>query len=223
MTTKTKKKNEAADAAATVKETTLDKLRKVHAAWKKAAADTDATTTALAGPPAALVISPGAQVMTKSFGRLICSKCGAGTDAACDCGVEYVPAAERAAKAVQATPNKSNRAIAAAIGTSEKTVRNVRRESGAELSAPRRHVGKDGKSYPAQSKRQHRQTPLPMPKLAPQYLMLVDEIMNFYGVDALKDSIRSRKDLRPQHSDQKLEKSFRWFLIERAKKRGIRK
>ena len=80
----------------------------------------------------------------------ICSKCGAHARAACNCGVEYVPARERAAAAVAANPEKSNRAIAGDIGVSEPTVRRAR--SGASYDAPEKRVGQDGKNYPAKRK-----------------------------------------------------------------------
>jgi len=80
-----------------------------------------------------------------------CSSCGAIVDAACDCGVAYVPARERAAAAVQKSPGKSNRAIAAEIGVDHKTVAKARGDN----SPPERVTGKDGKSYPAKA----RQTP----------------------------------------------------------------
>jgi len=69
--------------------------------------------------------------------------------AACDCGVAYVPAGQRAAEAVQKSPEKSNRAIAAEIGVDHKTVAKARGDN----SPPERVTGRDGKSYPA------RQTP----------------------------------------------------------------
>lgn len=62
-----------------------------------------------------------------SAARLECSNCGATTDAACNCGVPYVTAGERAAKAVAANPEKSNRAIADIADVDEKTVRKARR------------------------------------------------------------------------------------------------
>ena len=48
--------------------------------------------------------------------KLECSACGATTDAACDCGASYTPAGARAAKAVAANPERSDRAIAAELG-----------------------------------------------------------------------------------------------------------
>ena len=51
-----------------------------------------------------------------------CSECGAAGIAACDCGAPYMPAADRAAKAIAANPDKSDRAIAAEIGVDHETV-----------------------------------------------------------------------------------------------------
>jgi Winged helix-turn-helix DNA-binding len=78
--------------------------------------------------------------------RIECSACGATADAACECGVAYVPAGVRAAKAVAENPGLSNRVIAAEIGVSEPTVRRAR---GASCDAPETVIGRDGKQYAA--------------------------------------------------------------------------
>jgi hypothetical protein len=78
--------------------------------------------------------------------RMMCSACGAEANASCDCGKPYVPAKLRAAEAIAANPQKSNRAIADDIGVGEPTVRRARQESGASHDAPERE-GKDGKVY----------------------------------------------------------------------------
>lgn len=50
-------------------------------------------------------------------------------------------------------PDRSNRAIAEVLGCDEKTVRKYRPSaSGADLSAPEKRTGKDGKSYPTLQK-----------------------------------------------------------------------
>jgi hypothetical protein len=85
-----------------------------------------------------------------------CSACGATTDAACDCGVPYVPAGERAAAAIVAHPEKSDRAIAAEIGVDHKTVGAARR-AGGERSPPEKRIGQDGKAYPAKASRAARE------------------------------------------------------------------
>ena len=54
--------------------------------------------------------------------RYECPKCG--ND--CQCGVPYVPKTVRAAEAIRANPEKSNRAIADETGLSEPTVRRAR-------------------------------------------------------------------------------------------------
>jgi len=79
--------------------------------------------------------------------QLQCTKCGVETHAACDCGVDYKPKTQRAAEAIAAHPEMSNRAIASQIGADEKTVRKAR--SGADQSAPETVTGKDNKQYPA--------------------------------------------------------------------------
>jgi hypothetical protein len=84
-----------------------------------------------------------------------CSACGATTDAACDCGVAYVPAGQRAAEAVAANPELSDRAIAAEIGVDHKTVGAARKSVG-EHSPPEKRVGKDGKRYKAKPAKRHK-------------------------------------------------------------------
>lgn len=74
---------------------------------------------------------------------LHCSGCGAVADASCDCGLPYVPAIERAAKAVAANPEKSNRALAEEIGVGVETVRRARLTDPDGSVEPR--VGRDGK------------------------------------------------------------------------------
>jgi hypothetical protein len=80
--------------------------------------------------------------------RLECSSCGAEANASCDCGKPYVPAKVRAADAIKANPEKSNRAIADEIGVSDMTVGRARKEGATDV-APEEVIGRDGKSYPA--------------------------------------------------------------------------
>ena len=77
-----------------------------------------------------------------SIQRMVCTGCGAEANASCNCGKAYVPKAVRAAEAVTANPEKSDRAIAAEIGVSDKTVAKART---AEQSAVER-TGLDGKT-----------------------------------------------------------------------------
>src|SRR5262245_51212378 len=58
-----------------------------------------------------------------------CSACGASATASCDCNVPYVPAGTRAAAAVAANPDKSDRAIAAELGVGRMTVQRARKKS----------------------------------------------------------------------------------------------
>jgi hypothetical protein len=76
---------------------------------------------------------------------LRCARCGITQEAACGCGFGYVPAVECAAAAVAKHPEKSDRAIAAALGVSDKTVAKAR-ASTAEKSAVAKRVGRDGKA-----------------------------------------------------------------------------
>jgi hypothetical protein len=57
-----------------------------------------------------------ATVIKLSIQRMVCTGCGAEANASCKCGKPYVPKSVRAAEAVAASPEKSNRAIAADIG-----------------------------------------------------------------------------------------------------------
>ena len=52
-----------------------------------------------------------ALVIPISLQRLACESCGAEAVASCNCGVPYQPKSVRAAEAVKANPEKSNRAI----------------------------------------------------------------------------------------------------------------
>src|SRR4051794_22089390 len=57
-----------------------------------------------------------------------------------------MPAKQRAREAIEANPQKSDRAIAVDLGTSPETVHGARRELGANSVAPERE-GRDGKVY----------------------------------------------------------------------------
>jgi hypothetical protein len=62
--------------------------------------------------------------------QLQCSGCGAEVEAACACGLSYVPGGVAAAKAIEANPEKSDRAIAKAVGVHHDTVRQARKLTG---------------------------------------------------------------------------------------------
>jgi hypothetical protein len=79
--------------------------------------------------------------------RMICTGCGAETNATCNCGKPYLPKAERARRAIEESREKSNVALAKEIGVDEKTIRKARAAS--DQSEPERRIGLDGKSYPA--------------------------------------------------------------------------
>jgi hypothetical protein len=85
------------------------------------------------------------QIVQRVTRAMHCSECGVEAAAACDCGAPYVPAGVAAANAVAAHPEKSDRAIAAEIGVSDKTVGKARRAT-AEYSAVDTRVGLDGKA-----------------------------------------------------------------------------
>ena len=57
--------------------------------------------------------------------RLVCSACG--VDAACNCGAPIISARERAARAIAANPEKSDRALAAEVDVAPNTVSAARK------------------------------------------------------------------------------------------------
>lgn len=84
--------------------------------------------------------------------KLRCVQCGAMCDAACDCGAEYLPAGEVAAKMVEEHPELSNRVIAEKTGVHNTTVMRARRASAANAAVGdkvTKTVGKDGKKRAA--------------------------------------------------------------------------
>ncbi len=85
-------------------------------------------------------------VIAMAVQQMTCTGCGAEANASCNCGKPYVPKKQRAADAIAANPQKSDRAIAADIGVSAETVHKARRESPANELAPERE-GLDGKVY----------------------------------------------------------------------------
>jgi hypothetical protein len=56
-------------------------------------------------------------------------------EASCDCRAPYLPAGERAAQAVAANPERSNRALANEIGVDDKTIAKARAEYSATGNA----------------------------------------------------------------------------------------
>ena len=69
-------------------------------------------------PPDTLLIPE----IRRSIQRMVCTACGAEANASCNCGVAYQPKSIRAAEAIKANPEKSDRAIAKEIGASPTTV-----------------------------------------------------------------------------------------------------
>jgi hypothetical protein len=78
--------------------------------------------------------------------KLRCSQCNATQDAACDCGVAYLPAGKVAEAAVAANPERSDRAIAWTIGVSSNTVRRARQRTAPDGAVTKTRTGRDGKS-----------------------------------------------------------------------------
>jgi ribosomal protein L29 len=90
-------------------------------------------------------MSEPTEIVQRVTRSLACSACGAAGEANCDCGAPYMPASVRAAKAITENPNKSDRAIAAEIGVSDRTV-NRARGSTATHDAVEKRVGADGRA-----------------------------------------------------------------------------
>jgi hypothetical protein len=100
--------------------------------------------------------------------RMWCSSCETEGDVLgfCDCAEpSYVPAGERAAAAVAAHPEKSDRAIAAEIGVNKSTVTRARATTDANAPVesepvedkPKKRVGLDGKARKAPAANTKRQ------------------------------------------------------------------
>jgi hypothetical protein len=102
------------------------------------------------------------QIIRRVTRAMHCSECGVEAAAACDCGAPYVPAGVAAANAVAAHPEKSDRAIAAEIGVSDKTVGRARRTT-ADYSAVDTRVGLDGKARKRAAKKAIHAQPTPKP------------------------------------------------------------
>jgi hypothetical protein len=83
-----------------------------------------------------------------SIQRMVCTGCGAEANASCNCGKAYVPKAVRAAEAVAANPEKSDRAIAADTGISQPTISKARHQLATDnnLSVDEPRIGLDGKT-----------------------------------------------------------------------------
>jgi hypothetical protein len=79
----------------------------------------------------------------QSIQRMVCTGCGAEANASCNCGVVYQPKSVRAAEAVTANPEKSDRAIAKEIGVHHSTVNEARKQLSDNPTVER--TGLDGK------------------------------------------------------------------------------
>jgi hypothetical protein len=87
-------------------------------------------------------------VIKVSIQRMVCTGCGAEANASCNCGKPYEPKSARAREAVEAHPEKSDRAIAAEIGVSQPTVSKARHQLATDnnLSVDEPRTGLDGKT-----------------------------------------------------------------------------
>ena len=86
-----------------------------------------------------------ATVIKMSVQRMVCTGCGAEANASCNCGVAYQPKSIRAAEAIRANPEKSDRALAADLGIGHATVSRARETVSSEtVDSPR--IGLDRKT-----------------------------------------------------------------------------
>lgn len=78
--------------------------------------------------------------------EMACTACGSLANAACDCGAPYLPAGQRAAEALAANPQMSDRAIARDIGVHHSTVNEARKSTvGNPTVDVETRIGLDGK------------------------------------------------------------------------------
>jgi phage N-6-adenine-methyltransferase len=90
-------------------------------------------------------MTAAAYAIRRAVVRLECSACGAEANASCNCAKPYVPAKDKAVAAIKATPEKSDRAIAADIGVSAMTVNRARKSTVTDDTVDER-IGLDGKT-----------------------------------------------------------------------------
>jgi hypothetical protein len=91
--------------------------------------------------------------------KISCIKCGIEITAGCNCGVGYETPGERARRGTKEHPDWSPRSIAIKYDIDETTVRRARKTASENPQAPaanaapapenRKHLGRDGKYYPA--------------------------------------------------------------------------
>jgi hypothetical protein len=133
----------------------------------------------------------------KAFGKLRCSnpECGKTIEAACGCGMAYVPASVIARAAIKANLTLSDRAIGEMIGVDHKTVARERELVGED--SPTRRTGKDGKSYQAKKKKSAK-------KEEPTALMLLVNEYHAWRLQMLKSLIGHELELQFQDQDQQM-------------------
>jgi hypothetical protein len=131
---------------------------------------------------------PGFQL---SVVRLACSACGAEANASCNCGKPYLPR-QRAAEAVAAHPEKSDRAIAEEIGVSHQTVARARDATGPHGPVDEARTGRDGKTRKLPSYK----PPLTeaLPPDPSQDEDIIDQIENLFDQLTLSKGLMSAND-----------------------------
>ena len=110
--------------------------------------------------------------------RMACTACGAEANASCTCGVAYTPKSVRAAEAVKANPEKSDRAIAKEIDASPTTVGKAREQlstDGQLRDQPR--TGLDGKARKTPVRASHNTPEKPPPDPTIEAVELLNELV----------------------------------------------
>jgi DNA-binding transcriptional regulator YhcF (GntR family) len=89
--------------------------------------------------------------------RLVCTACGAEGNASCRCNATYVPKSIRAAEAVRANPEKSDRSLAEQAQVDHKTVAKVRVDLERQGASPhaKTRTDSEGRQQPATKPQAH--------------------------------------------------------------------
>lgn len=117
-------------------------------------------------------------VIAMAVQQMTCTGCGAEANASCNCGKPYVPKKQRAAEAIAANPQKSDRAIAADIGVSPMTVGRARSEGETDVTPEREGI--DGKVYHLPVREVEPDTPR---ELKESFFSLVDMALRISELD----------------------------------------
>jgi hypothetical protein len=127
---------------------------------------------------------------------MACTACGAEATASCNCGVSYVPKAQRAAEVAAANPNASVREIAEKAGVGHGTAQ--RAKAAVPNGTPEPVTGRDAKKYKAKKKPAAKAKAAPQivadgtPRQEPERAAVIDVL-----AEAVKLRTRIIEDLMP--------------------------